>query len=226
LSALAPHLSRSARRLFVALSLALLGACQAPIESSVTLGEPDAAALDPRLVGAWVGGNEELRVTLLVNPRPESPVLDVLIAYGDPTSRAFAAEDDWVRFGWFRATVEATTVDGAGYYAATRVGGTGFDYTPAGHEPGPILFRAEFDADGSLTLAGLSETAIADHGITIEKVAIAGEDTYRRVGASRGDLLALLRAIGPDRLFAERWGPLLRAPDAARPFTVEGPPEP
>jgi hypothetical protein len=212
------------------LSLALLSACQAPIESSVTLGEPDAAALDPRLAGVWVGGNEELRVTLLVNPRPESPALDVLVAYGDPSSRAFAEEDDWVGFGWFRARVEATKVDGVGYYAATRVGGTGFDYTPAEVEPGAILFRAEFDADGSLILAGLSETAIAAegaaHGVTLEKHPIAGEDTYRRVATSRDELLALLRAIGPDRLFAERWGPLLRVPDAARPFTVEGLPEP
>ena len=209
-----------------ALALALLAACQTPIEAPVGL-EPTDTAFDPRLPGVWYGGDDGFDVAVLATAREDGRTLDVTLAYGEAPSRLLEnGELDPVRFGSFQAVVRATALDGATYYEARRDPDAGFDYTPAGTQPGGILFRCAFTPDGDLYLETLSGTIIAAegaaYGVTLVATPIGGGDTYRSLAASREGLVALIRGVGPDRLFAERWGPLRKAPQAATPLGVEG----
>lgn len=211
-----------------ALAVLLVAACQAPIESPVTI-DGEAATYDPRLPGLWYAIDDaeppSFRASVLIAPRAGTDMLDVLIGYAEPGSEAAAPEDAWRRFGSFRATVRATRLLDRVVYVAERDPDTGFDYTPRGRRPGYILFTVAFDGSGALTLSGLSGERIksygAGYGVNLIAEPIEGDDTYRAIDATGNELRALLVAVGPT-LFSERWGPLHRAPDAGAPFEVKG----
>ncbi|MGH6719369.1 MAG: hypothetical protein ACREER_08625 [Alphaproteobacteria bacterium] len=215
------------KSVLAALALVLLAACQTPVEAPVGL-EPGDAAFDPRLPGAWYGGDGEgFAVTLLVAARAESQVLDVILAWSDGPSRATANGDpDPEHFAVIQAVVRPVALDGATYYEARRDADVGYDYTPAGMAPGVILLRPAFTPDGELVLEGLSGKVVAAegaaYGVALVATSIGGEDTYRHLAASRESLVAMIRGVGPDRLFVERWGPLSKVGKITTPLTVEG----
>jgi hypothetical protein len=206
-----------------------LAACQAPIESPVDLGWPQ-APYDERLPGLWYAVDDEepasFRVAVLIAPRAGSQVLDVLVSYGESGGEEPVEDKDaWRRLGAYRATLWAESMLGRTIYLARRDPTLGYDYTKVRGEPGFILLTVAFDERGDLTLAGLSGQLVkqygANYGVHLIEEAIEGDDTYRLLDADQNELRGLVQAVGPT-LFGERWGPLHRAPDDALPFAVKG----
>jgi hypothetical protein len=206
----------------------VLAACQAPIESPVTIGG-EAAAYDARLPGLWYAvegtGPDAFRISVLIAPRAGTDRLDVLVGYAEPGSEPAAAKDAWRRFGAFRATVWATRLLDRVVYVAERDPEVGHDYTTGRRKPGFILFTAAIDERGDLYLSGLSGDRIkkygAGYGIHLIEEPIEGDDTYRLLDATENELRTLLVALGP-ALFSEVWGPLHRVADDGAPLEVKG----
>jgi len=215
------------RAAVLALAFAL-AACQAPIESPVTIGG-EAAAFDPRLPGLWYAvdgtGPEAFRTSVLIAPRAGTDRLDVLTGYAEPGSEPVATEDAWRRFGAFGATVRATRLLDRVVYVAERDPDVGHDYTTSRRKPGLILFTVAIDERGNLYLSGLSGDRIkkygAGYGIHLIEESIEGDDTYRLLDATESELRTLLVALGP-ALFSEVWGPLHRVADDEAPLEVKG----
>jgi len=229
-------MGRPGRWAAAALVLLALAACQAPVEGPAALGEPGEADFDPRLYGLWHAAfaedDERVEIALLVAPRAGTPYADVVLSYAD-TGRApegKAPEADWRRVGWFRAEAYAVKLDGRTYIVARRLPGSVFDYTPEGARAGYMLVRAAFDGKGDLMLEGIAGARAKQYapayGAHLGTFPIGGDDTFRWLDASRDELRQLVRSVGPDNLFAERWGPFRKAGDAHLPnFEVDLPEE-
>ena len=207
-------------RWVAAFVLLATAACQAPIEGPAALGEPGEGAIEERLFGLWHAAyaedGERVEIALLVSPRAGTPYADIVLSYAD-TERApeGKAEADWRRVGWFRAEAYAVELDGRTYYAVRRLPGATFDYTPEGAKAGFMLVRAVFDGKGELTLEGMAEARVKQYapayGAHLGTFPIEGGDTFRWLDASRDELRQLVRSVGPDNLFVERWGPFRKA---------------
>jgi hypothetical protein len=195
--------------------------CTIPPGTTSSLAEPG-APYDPKLVGTWMMYDGEVLMVLHVAPREDSVVTDV--------TTVICCEDDaapsWVLFAGF-----AAEIDGATYinlaYADSLVSGDDKDIFAELIAPGEhLLARTELTEDGRLYARFLSANALkhlAEAGrIEASEVRSGEYDTHWRVDITREDLIALIREVGPDKLFAYRWGPFVRVP-ATPEFDEEDP---
>lgn len=203
-------------RLLAALLFGTLAAgCTIPPAVTTSLGEPGLAA-DPALAGAWIGtpdeGPAEVLVTLSITPREDSTLIDVVaVACCEPPPGP-----DWIRF-----VAYAVELDGHRLYdltlaeaGPTVVGGDGTPFAELLPEGEHVPVRVELAGDGRLELYFLSENALArlaaDGRVSARDVMPDEYDSHWRIEATHDELIALIRAFGFERLFAERWGPFVR----------------
>lgn len=203
-------------RLFASLLLGALAAgCTIPPAVTTPLGEPGLAA-DPALAGTWIGTPDEefpeVLVTLAIMPREDSPLIDVVAV----ACCERPPGPDWVRFVAYAVELDGhrlfdLTLAEAG---PTVVGddGTPFATLLPADEHMPV--RVELAGDGRLDLYFLSENSVArlarDGRVRAGDVMPDEYDSHWRIEATRDELVALIRAFGADKLFAHRWGPLVR----------------
>lgn len=200
----------------------LAAACQAPIEGPAGLGEPGDAPIEPRILGLWHAAYDEdgerIEIALMIAPRTGTPYADVLLSYADASREAEGdVAKDWRRFGWFHAEAYATKLDGRIYYTVRRLPGSAADYTPKEAQAGLMVARVTFSSGGDMTIEGLSGERVKQYapayGAHLSDWPIEGSDTFRWLDASKDELGQIIRAVGPDNLFAERWGPFRKVED-------------
>lgn len=199
--------------------LMLLAACSVPPENVAPLDAHGGARPDPALIGTWYSsdGDEAVFVKILDDDTDDRPALRVLGA--TLNDRAAAP------LYWLTAQAVATRLDGATYYNVRPL--EGLRYAPPERERGTIVARARVDAGDRLFLEFMSDSLlhamVADGRVRGDVVRGEFEREgmpYVALELSPAELAALIRRVGPDTLFALRFGPLRRLPATPEPATT------
>jgi len=188
--------------------LPVLPGCTGPTQFTSALTDPGETRYDSRLVGTWYakggdfsvfGGGHFNGVIVSVSPRDDN---QLAILYRSETEI-------------LRSTGYASKVDGDVYYNLRPEFGSYFRaYSKATETPHFLLFRVEFINDDKLFVW----TSFHGKGLRKVKHVSLGDGGYSLVEQSREELLATIREISPQKLFAYQLGPFFRIAEPAQKY--------
>jgi len=192
--------------------LPALAGCLGPTQFTSALTDPGETRYDPRLVGTWYARAGEPRdgdidyakgVIVAISPRRDG---QLAISYRSEREN-------------LRLSGHASSLDGEVYYNVRPDLPSYFRaYPDASEAPHFLLFRVQFVNDDKLFVW----TSFLPDGMEklVQKArhVSLGVGGFTVIDQSREELLATIRGISPQKLFAHQLGPFFRIPEPAERF--------